>query len=65
LPHFLNCPRCGYSRPLDTRTLLSRQTNCPTCELPSRLELTTGPTAAAASTREGATSLPSQTNHSL
>jgi hypothetical protein len=65
LPHFLHCPRCGYTRPLDTRALLSRQTTCPTCELPSRLELTIGPTAATAVAREGASSLPSQTNHSL
>ena len=37
--HYLSCPRCGYHRRLDRRTMLARQTSCPQCAFPSRLEL--------------------------
>ena len=67
MAHYLNCSRCGYHRPLDTRVLLSRQTTCPQCPMPSRLELLSEPLAAQSARGSAAERmrLPSHTNHSL
>jgi hypothetical protein len=68
LTHYLSCSRCGYYRRLDRRAMLSRQTTCPACPLPSRLELSAGsprPPLRVGLRRGHMTRLPSHTNHSL